>query len=151
MPYKDPEIQKQYQKEWYQKNKEQKDKQNKEWRIKNIDRVKEINFNSYLKMLHIEPWKQHYKSAEQRCNNPNRTGYEYYGGRGIKFKLTLADVKELWFRDEAWKLTKPSIDRIDNDGHYEFSNCRFIELNKNCNRQVRKRNDKGQFERRNDE
>lgn len=138
---------KEYHQEWYQKNKIRKDKQNKEWRLKNLVQVKENSKRNYIKMLQKEPWKQHYKASEQRCNNPNRTGYEHYGGKGIEFRMTLEDFKYLWFRDEAWELERPSIDRIDNDGHYELSNCRFIELVENCQDNNTRRNSKGQFER----
>lgn len=40
----------------------------------------------------------------------------------------------LWERDRAWLLKRPSIDRIDPDGHYEVRNCRFIELSENSRR-----------------
>ena len=39
-------------------------------------------------------------------------------------------IKKLWFRDKAWLLKRPSIDR-KNGGHYIFQNCRFIELSQN--------------------
>jgi hypothetical protein len=43
----------------------------------------------------------------------------------------LEEVKELWFRDSAWLLKNPSINRKKNDENYTFDNCEFIELGKN--------------------
>jgi len=37
------------------------------------------------------------------------------------------EIKELWFRDKAYEMKKPTIDRINSNEHYEYSNCRFIE------------------------
>ena len=70
-------------------------------------------------------------SINQRCSNKNHCHYKNYGGRGIKNLLTRNEVAELLIRDKADKLKKKSIDRIDNDGHYEYSNCRFVELAEN--------------------
>lgn len=89
-----------------------------------------------LKQKHQEkkknsPWKLVLSWIKQRCNNPNTVYYYRYGGRGIKCLITEEELKQLWFRDKAYLMKKPSIDRIDNDGHYELSNCRFIELSEN--------------------
>jgi hypothetical protein len=77
------------------------------------------------------PWISHYEAARQRCLNPNNKCYNSYGGRGIKFSLTINEVRRLWIRDKADALIKPSIDRKNNDGNYTFKNCRFIEQIKN--------------------
>lgn len=57
--------------------------------------------------------------------------YSRYGGRGIKFAITLEEVNELWRRDTADKMRKPSIDRKDVNGDYTFMNCQFIEWAEN--------------------
>jgi hypothetical protein len=77
------------------------------------------------------PWRKHYYSARRRCNNNKASDYKWYGGRGIKCLITVEELKELWFRDKAYNMKRPSIDRIDSDGNYEYNNCRFIEMNDN--------------------
>ena len=84
------------------------------------------------------PWKTTYDRVKQRCNNTKATGYKDYGGRGIKCLITEHEIKKLWFRDKAYLLKKPSIDREDNDGNYTYDNCRFIELGENSNRNKKK-------------
>jgi hypothetical protein len=92
-----------------------------------------IYYKKYYKSKNYKrlPWKNSLHNIKTRCNNPNFKFYKYYGGRGIKCLITEEELKELWFRDKAYLMQKPSIDRIDNDGNYIFDNCRFIELSKN--------------------
>lgn len=75
-----------------------------------------------------------YDNAKQRCGNKNDPKYNYYGGKGIKFLLTMNEIAELWKRDGADKMDRPSLDRIDNAGNYVFSNCRFVEFVENWGR-----------------
>ena len=77
------------------------------------------------------PWYSVYCDVKTRCNNLNFIGYKYYGGRGIKCEITLEEVKKLWFRDKAYLMKKPSINRIKNEKNYKIDNCEFIELSKN--------------------
>ena len=62
-----------------------------------------------------------------RCENPNVPGYVNYGGRGIKiceeWRNSAGEFIN-WCIDNGWRKDL-SIDRINNDGNYEPSNCRF--------------------------
>ena len=73
------------------------------------------------------PWLTHWDHARTRCL-PNSKYGKYYPR--VTFSLTVSDVKELWLRDKAWLLKKPTIDRINN-GNYTKDECRFIELVEN--------------------
>ena len=73
------------------------------------------------------PWLTAYNNAKQRCENPNHPDYKYYGFKGVKFLLTVSEIKNIWFKDKAYKLSDPTIDRKDNDGNYEYFNCQYIE------------------------
>lgn len=100
---------------------------------KDYSKFNQINsFGTFItRNPHHVPWYQAWYNAKQRCLNPKNPSYQYYGEKGIKFFITINEVKQLWFRDKAYLMDKPSIDRIDNDESYIFENCRFIELSEN--------------------
>ena len=75
-----------------------------------------------------------YWNIVSRCNYKSHSRYCYYGARGIKCLITKEELKQLWFRDEAYNLNKPSIDRKNPDGNYTLKNCRYIEMSRNIGR-----------------
>lgn len=86
-----------------------------------------------------QPWFRSFTKAKQRCEDPNNNRYYCYGAKGIKFLLTLDEVKELWFRDRAYEMDRPTLDREDSKSHYEISNCKFMELKHNVAKGNRER------------
>lgn len=62
-----------------------------------------------------------------RCNNPKHHDYKYYGARGIKVKFaSFDDFFDYVVNDLKANPRGLTIDRINNDGHYELGNIRFI-------------------------
>ena len=78
-----------------------------------------------------------YNNAKKRCTNPKDRKYRIYGARGIEFRFSsFAEFFEL-----LGKKPTPAhqLDRIDNNGHYEPGNVRWVtrkenQRNKNNNR-----------------
>ena len=84
-----------------------------------------------ISKLKNNPWISIYYGIKTRCENPKSKDYKNYGGRGIKNYLTINDIKFLYTRDSAENMKQPTIDRKDNNGNYELSNCEFIEKSEN--------------------
>ena len=64
-----------------------------------------------------------YANAKQRCTNENRVGYYLWGGRGILFKFK--NFEEFFAELGPRPSSKYTVDRRNNNGHYEVGNVRW--------------------------
>lgn len=76
-----------------------------------------------------------YANMKYRCYNPNANEYKNYGGKGIR-------VCDDWLNDDGfvkfyvWAINNGyqeglSIDRINENGNYEPSNCQWLSISEN--------------------
>lgn len=67
-----------------------------------------------------------WQSIIQRCENPKHEFFLHYGGRGIRICAEWRQSFEAFFRDVGPRPASGySVDRKDNDGHYEPGNVRW--------------------------
>lgn len=79
---------------------------------------------------------QTWTAMKSRCSNPNDDHWEQYGGRGI---TVCEDWRtfEGFLRDMGERPAMRTLDRIDVDGNYEPSNCRWATVaEQNLNRRA---------------
>lgn len=111
--------------------------------INNIDKTtqgKQVSNKSSKKyqQTFIGNLRHRFRQMKERCNNPKDKDYKYYGGRSIKCLFKSANefvnhiINDLSY-DTFEKIKGLQIDRIDNNGHYELGNVRFVTPKENCN------------------
>lgn len=82
-----------------------------------------------------------WQNMKARCHNPENHHFKWYGARGIRVCEEWRNSFEAFY---DWAMANGyrddlTIDRIDNDGNYEPSNCRFVTIadqNRNTSRTI---------------
>lgn len=76
-----------------------------------------------------------YQGMTRRCYYPDNQNYKYYGGKGIvicnEWKTDFSSFKK-WALENGYQ-DNLTIDRINTNGNYEPSNCRWVSMKEQCN------------------
>ena len=86
------------------------------------------------------PWKESFNGMTFRCSPKmiGRKGEWSYYKKGIRCDIVDFELEELYFRDKAYLMEKPSVDRINPHDDYRKDNCRYLEMSENSRRVERK-------------
>jgi len=99
-----------------------------------------------LHRLRYHPLYKTWLNMKQRCTNPRRNDYQYYGGRGIAMCDEWLESFQAfydWAMDNGWK-KRLTIDRLNVEGNYCPENCRWVSRTvQSQNRRKQKSNTSG--------
>ena len=86
-----------------------------------------------------------WQSMKDRCFNPNNESFVHYGDRNITVCPEWINSFEQFYKDMGPKPKGATIDRIDENGNYEPSNCRWTTSYsvQNINKRILKSNSSG--------
>ena len=95
-----------------------------------------------MKMTYLNAFTEYrtWVMMKYRCLNPKCTDYINYGGRGIKVCDEWLNSFECFYNDMGKKPLGFTIDRIDVNGNYEKTNCRWLSRSDNSKNRRKKNN-----------
>jgi len=100
------------------------------WQKENMSLVKSIHRNA----VHGKESREYktWQGMKDRCSRPKASNYKYYGARGIK-------VCDRWLKFENFladmgkRPLGTTLDRVDTNGDYKLSNCRWATATQQIN------------------
>ena len=102
-------------------------------------KIREQGFKNAIHGKRNHPLYKMWQGMIRRCSDPKDFGYRNYGGRGIQVCDRWKDIN--LFIEDMYPLYSIGLelDRIDVNGNYEPSNCRWVTRKQNMNNMRRNR------------